>query len=316
MTKESDTAFQILFTNGTGKVIDSLDENDVARTDSNGVWSDRILGATFGVSVVSATKPTSLRVCVDRYSFESPEAYIGGKAVVNEGNDRRMVLKKDNPYYKYSPPTALLLVQMAHSGQETNCTGFPLSETIFVTNYHCISEKWQIRTALAKFDYEIKSNGQKPFDMRFSKLLVADKDLDFALLRMKTAVSKKYVAQFSTTDVSPSENLVLIQHPSAMRKMIVSEGCVVQFASAAGLTSSMTDFYHLCDSSGGSSGSAVLDAATGRVVGLHHLGRFDPHSANYHNLALKISLLMKSLKDSREQDAKGAYDEIVTANNQ
>jgi len=233
------------------------------------------------------------------------------QAVIDEKHDRRIFLRKQDSYYRYSRPIALLLFQIADSGQDTNCTGFPVTETIFVTNYHCISKKWQIRTAMARFDYEIAANGIEPFDVKFSGLLRADKDLDFSLLRMTRPVSKEYVARYSTEDLRPNQNLVLMQHPDALKKEIVSDGCMVQFTSAAGLGTDLTDFYHLCDSSSGSSGSPVLDANTGRVVGVHHLGRFDPKSTKYHNLALKIPVLLKSLEGSNEPFARGLYSEII-----
>jgi hypothetical protein len=89
--------------------------------------------------------------------------------------------------------------------------------------------------------------------------------------------------------------LILFQYPDGLRKRVAQNGCQVEFVDGAGQTKSLTDFYHSCDSSGGSSGSPVMDAQNGMVVGLHHIGTYDPDSQTYHNLAVKLQLLIDSL---------------------
>ena len=55
------------------------------------------------------------------------------------------------------------------------------------------------------------------------------------------------------------------------------------------------DFYHLCDTEGGESGSPVIDAATGRVVGLHYYG-ITGTSNNGRNLAVNINAILDYIR--------------------
>jgi V8-like Glu-specific endopeptidase len=56
-----------------------------------------------------------------------------------------------------------------------------------------------------------------------------------------------------------------------------------------------TDFGHLCDTLGGSSGSPVLDRQSGRLVGLHHLG-IPPGAADPVNQAVHIGQVLEDVK--------------------
>ena len=66
--------------------------------------------------------------------------------------------------------------------------------------------------------------------------------------------------------------LVIIEHPAGEFKQASIDDCKVKSVSRPGSGGGSTDFGHLCDTLGGSSGSPVLDRQSGGLVGLHHLG--------------------------------------------
>jgi V8-like Glu-specific endopeptidase len=100
---------------------------------------------------------------------------------------------------------------------------------------------------------------------------------------------------FSGTVATENESLVLIQHPAGEFKQVSIADCRVAGVSRTGVAAAGTDFGHLCDSLGGSSGSPVVDGQTGRVVGLHHWG-FEEGAANPVNQAVHIGLVLDDLR--------------------
>jgi hypothetical protein len=108
--------------------------------------------------------------------------------------------------------------------------------------------------------------------------------------------------------VAEGQALVIIEHPAGEHKQASIDDCKVRTASRPGVTARLTDFGHLCDTLGGSSGSPVLDRQTGRVVGLHHLG-FLSNDPNPVNQAVHMGLVLEDL----QRKAPGARSEIAAA---
>jgi hypothetical protein len=120
--------------------------------------------------------------------------------------------------------------------------------------------------------------------------------------------------------------LVIVQHPSGEPKQASIADCQLSGpdrvpvppggtcvygnlpgVNRVGVTpGDKTDFGHLCDTKGGSSGSPVADWDTGLVVGLHHFGFLDG-SADPVNQAVVHTRI---LQDILRQD-KAAHAEII-----
>jgi hypothetical protein len=260
---------------------------------NQGVWSELVMGDSFTMRLHAKEDPSGIRVCIDRYNFQGAQPEI--KALIHNRDDRvDLVLKygTSSRFYEFGRAVAIVYFQDIETSQETNCTGFLLSPTLLITNSHCISSTKQLGTARAEFDYD--SSGVQPQTVLITELLAnSDMDhLDYSLLRLNRPVGT--AVKLSTERPGAKEKFILIQHPNGMPKKIAVKKCAFQSATVPGRPS---DFFHLCDSSFGSSGSPVMDAETGAVVGLHHLGATDPRTkTDYHNMAVGVAEILGDIK--------------------
>jgi hypothetical protein len=254
----------------------------------------RIPRNTFRVELHAAAVPAKINLCVRSYEYESDTSHIEVKEVTHK-KDLRTFVQKTDANYNYGRPVAAIYFPSHSTKKEISCTGFPITDTLFITNYHCISEAWQLRTAFARFNFEVQPADHE-FDRKFVALAMPpNANLDFTVLRLDSPVPNVYIAKVQPESLAVNKQLVLFQHPDGLRKEVANSGCQVDVVDGAGQTASHTDFYHSCDSSGGSSGSPVMDPMNGAVIGLHHIGTYDPDSQSYHNIALKIQLFINSL---------------------
>jgi hypothetical protein len=237
-------------------------------------WAERVPGRGIQIELHAKEKPRNLRVSIDQInvSFFQP----GRKAITTGRNDMRDLLAavpRDHRYYGFSRSIADIHLMMSDgSGRETNCTGFLLTQDLVMTNQHCISEKWQLETAKAIFGFESQPPAPTDQDnIPFERIEMQDPVLDFSILRLKWPARNIWKpAIIDSRKISPNQQLVLIQHPNDQPKVISLMQCTVQSVAVEDRPQYANDFYHLCDCLGGSSGSPIIDEATGRVVGLHH----------------------------------------------
>jgi hypothetical protein len=259
-------------------------------------WTREVPGRSVTVELHAARPPRSLRVVIDKFqhSFFQP-----GERVLTTGwNDMRDLVTaygRDYRYYDYGRSVAIIYLPMTDgSGRKTNCTGFLVTPNLMMTNYHCISQPWQLDTAVAVFGYEPPPTTEE--SLPFTKIEAMDKALDFTVLRLAHAPSSMWpAAKLDLTPVQNKQGLVLIQHPSDQMKVISRIDCEVMTANVTDRPENANDFYHLCDTDGGGSGSPVIDEATGRVVGLHHGGISRPLKQGY-NFAVKIAPILEKLR--------------------
>lgn len=322
----SQSGWKIVIRDKAGEEVDDLTASDFLITRSQGSGSaaanaqddasqleaitQRIPGNVFRVELRAAALPEKLNICVQSYEFESEASKIAVKEVTHK-KDLRIFVKKTDPNYELGRSVAAVYFPSRETKKEISCTGFAVSDTLFVTNYHCLSETWQLRTAFVRYNYEVLSEDDE-FKMRFSGFAMPPNSiLDFALLRLGSALPVKYIAKLQSESLVLNMPLILFQHPDGSKKRVAESGCAVESVDSAGQTTSLTDFYHSCDSSGGSSGSPVVDINTGVVVGVHHVGTYNPDSANYHNLALKIQRLIDSLPPDILQEVQ-KYSQVST----
>ncbi len=271
-------------------------------------WTSLVSGSHLRLELYAETDVGMMSVQVERCNYEFSQAVP--KAIVGDDDRQDLVqtFGRQHRYYGWSQSIAFILFQKLQ-GDDTNCTGFLVTPTILVTNHHCISDRRQLRTSVVQFGFESRPLAP-PVRVRLKELLYSNDGLDFTLLRLVAAPPGVVPARMDDTPPHEKQQLVLIQHPERQPKTIAVKNCVVQAPDVVGAKIGVkTDFYHACDSAGGSSGSPILDEATGAVVGLHHLALFDAKIMDYHNLGVRVREILQALQTER----RDLFDEITSA---
>ena len=261
-------------------------------------WSDEIPGGTVSVEVFSSEANSPLRVFVDRIAVSAQPVR---RLAITHPDQRAPVRTQSPEVQALGRAIARLRFISDDDGRQYYCTGFLVSPSLFLTNNHCIRTNSEMRSALVDFDFN--RAGVLPNTRRFRELILTNVELDFTLLRLDRAFadSERRPLRWAT-DPPPADNkaLVVIQHPAGELQQVSILDCRVRNTRINGVTSTLTDFGHLCDTLGGSSGSPVIDIFTGKVDGLHHLG-FRPNSSRLVNQAVHIKLIADFIRSSRPE---------------
>ncbi|HYF07656.1 MAG TPA: DNA/RNA non-specific endonuclease [Acetobacteraceae bacterium] len=160
-----------------------------------------------------------------------------------------------------------------------HATGFKVSPSVLITNYHVLPTPQAASQTLAEFDFDLDLAGrQRPttcFALAPERFYLSDQDLDTALvaivpepvsgagsaldaygyLRMNPEIAK----------INPEVEFVsIIQHPQGLPKQVsIRENQLLRIEG--------TKIWYRCDTAQGSSGAPVLNDSW-QVVGLHHSG--------------------------------------------
>ncbi|WP_375312798.1 serine protease [Bradyrhizobium sp. A5] len=205
---------------------------------------------------------------------------------------------------------------VAHSGSNLNgfkvwsCSGFLIADApkmLFVTNDHCggpwsAEDRWSggvCETAIIDFSWD-GDLVKREFGCRS---VMRDQANDLAVLELsgpQTDVPPKALVLRNKS--LNDESVSIIHHPASLPKQI-SQNCKGVTDAAAGIdtVNLQSDFAHLCDTEGGSSGAPVLDD-DGLVVGIHHLGfQRDTHGkCDMFNKAVDVAKLVAFLASKPE----------------
>jgi hypothetical protein len=300
---------------GKGTVIETLLPTRFSETNGT-AWTGIVRGASVEIELVSNDDIDGMTLCID--SVNVPRTALTVKSTIGKKDDRTNLVDYfgiGSRYYAYGKAVAMIRFQdVANGGDETNCTGVLVAPTLIATSYHCIDLSTPLSTACAFFGYE--SGGEvdkcdiqsRLYSTAHVLRVVAHSSvLDYSILRIDRSESN--VAAITSRGLKKKAPLIVIQHPEGQPKMIAfadikTAKCFVEQSPATGRKS---DFFHLCDTSGGSSGSPVMDEQTGVVYGLHHIGESNPKTHDYHNLAVFFSDILGDMK----KDYLSIHDEIV-----
>jgi hypothetical protein len=201
------------------------------------------------------------------------------------------------------------------------CSGVMLTPDLLLTNWHCGAPSNLKDNAFWSGDILTDTLIDMSFDgdtrsrelMATAVAVAPNKKLDFVVLRTTAidALGPLRPVRISTVDPVANEEIRIVHHPAGKVKQITSN-CVVRKASYKGWedTTTNSEFTHVCDTEGGSSGAPVFNKQ-GELVGLHHLGfDFDTtkcEQVDKENKAVKISAILKAI----ESDAKAVHGEIM-----
>jgi V8-like Glu-specific endopeptidase len=281
-----------------------------ARTD---YWTESVFRSLLVVQVETRTGevPDGLRFAVSEAVVDHTEVTPED---VTEPNDMEWAAiafhgKKNGRkiYWERGRSTAIL--RFITDGGEQQCSGFMISPNELMTNAHCVYNAKICRSAKATFGYEQSTllrplNGEQ---VSCVEVKAIDRTLDFAIVVLAGtpgASDRWGHLVLSPQRPSASEPLYIIHYPGNVRMKGTWNDCKLETAQANGLDPTLkSDFGHICDTDGGSSGAPILSQATNEVVGLHHFG-FTDCDANWttQNRGVRMDLILDRIK----QIANGA----------
>jgi hypothetical protein len=288
--------------------------NDVITSDSPrgraaDAWSDDIPGNVVVVELVADVPPKGLEIVIDSYDHPIKRAVPQGLFA----NRMLGILAATEDVKKLGTPVARLRIKTNHG--QAMCTGFLISESLMLTNFHCISTDSEAANARADFGFDRGGAALKTFRLEKLEVINSDTTFDYVVARVSKSPGKIY-DHIATTSVDLvsfqglSRQLLLIEHPAGGPKMVSIQGCVVVNDKVPGVDpQTPSDFGHHCDTLGGSSGSPVFDRDTKKLVGLHHAGY--PEGAkpddSLENQAVYIGFILKDIK----KQSPAIYAEIL-----
>ena len=151
------------------------------------------------------------------------------------------------------------------------CTGFLISESILMTNHHCIPTSSHARRVTAVFNHEkgVSKSSQEKYDC--STFIGNNRKLDYALLKCKSFPGRKYgVVELDDTQMQRGDALFIVQQNCDYDQ---SRDCDYTKKYSLGVITKVEDEYaHNADTLGASSGSPVFSSETNTVIAIHHAG--------------------------------------------
>jgi V8-like Glu-specific endopeptidase len=186
-------------------------------------------------------------------------------------------------------PVARLTIQSG--GSSFLCTGSLVAgsnNSTLMTNNHCVANQTEASTVQARFNFQTTTCGGTTQATTttfaggtFLRTSTVNGGLDYTLMTLQGNPEATF-GEYTATTKTPTAglNLNFPQHPAGRLKEISfwkdsshTLRCNVTAGNqtVSGATSGSQVTYS-CDTEGGSSGSPVLDATTGRVIALHHFG--------------------------------------------
>jgi hypothetical protein len=254
-------------------------------------WTTEIPGRGGEIRLVSDAPADDLQIQIARYAYRVARAI---PQAITGGHNGMVALRDAPPLVRgWAGPIARLRIMMEEG--QGNCTGFLVSRELLLTNHHCFAASAELPSTLVEFGFD--TYGATVERARGIALEAEDAALDYAVVRLRPVPAPRWGRIVLQPPPAPLEDqaLVVIQHPGGEPKRVSLLDCTVDGTTRAGVGGGPTDFGHQCDTEGGSSGSPVLDAHTGELVGLHHWG-FTEADALPVNQAVHIALILEDLR--------------------
>lgn len=183
-------------------------------------------------------------------------------------------------------PVARLSFQSG--GSSYVCTGWLVAgsnSSTLLTNNHCFDTQSETSTVQARFNYQTTTcTGTTTASYTTyagGTFLRTSSSLDYTIITLQGNPEATW-GEYTATSKTPTAAMAINfpQHPGGGLKKVGywKDSAQTQRCDVAGANvtvsgySSGSQMTYSCDSEGGSSGSPIMDAGTGRIIGLHHLG--------------------------------------------
>lgn len=211
----------------------------------------------------------------------------------------------------------------------SNCTAALLPDNRLLTNAHCFYDPdlvragfTVVREARINFNYTSSDDtGAVRTYLVSPREVAVDKDLDALLLQILGGDANTeldgHIPMRMMTRTEPNQELRMIHHPGADPQQYSTGTCQVHRRQSE-IPDTRSPFRHSCESTGGSSGSLLLDARTLAVVALHNQGGLAPSGDSFnggHKIALinqAFNLGFEELAPTGDDDRDGAADRALS----
>lgn len=183
---------------------------------------------------------------------------------------------EDDPIYTTSRPVALLEITY-NDRSKKNCSGVSINKYHIITNYHCVhnSKIDQKLPSVLKIEAYFNFYRREDKIFRYEAYSIPvkyNKDLDYSIIRTKKPISGDFLgARFSAKLPRSKQALRIVHHGGGRQKQVTRFRC--RALEAPGRNARRLFLYHDCDTTEGSSGSAILSEATGAIVAIHRGGK-------------------------------------------
>jgi V8-like Glu-specific endopeptidase len=295
-------------------VVRDLDNDEVLRipraklTAHSDYWTESISRSFLIVQVesIDGDLPEGLQFSVSEAVVDHTEVAAED---VTEPNDMEWAAIAFNElrngrkvYYERGQSTAIL--RFITDDGEQQCSGFMISPNELMTNAHCIHNTKICRTAKATFGYQ-QSKTLRPLDgeqVSCVSVRVVDRELDFAVVVLEGTPGtpdRWGHLVLSAQRARTGDALYIIHYPGNVRMKATWNDCRLERPEEPGLNPARgSDFGHICDTDGGSSGAPILSQTTNEVTGMHHFG-FTECNANWstQNRGVYMDLILDRLRE-------------------
>jgi hypothetical protein len=295
---EPDEYFEIEIVNQNGGVVQTLTNVTLAGVDA--LWTNIGWGQSLGVSVYG-NRGGTLAFTIDAMSFDKRGPVL--ESIIGE-DEREHLYRYEGQFLpvvdRVQGAIAKLSMIKMEGGQQIRevCSGFLIGDDMLVTNEHCVADQTTCLSTKIIFGFVYNNIGQTPGLEQYDcqSVMAVDVPLDIAVLKIAQKPGLRWgTLALADEDVLPDQKLFVLQHPLGEAKQISEVGCAV-FEPVSPGRSGPSDFAHLCDTLGGSSGSPVFNAA-GEVAGLHHWGKTLMGRYSGSNRAVRVGLISEFLAE-------------------
>lgn len=327
--------WSVIFRDGDGRFVSSLDQRDTACTSPSGCWTERLgeQSETPRLVVSLVSDDPALKV-----------QFLSGVVMGEHGDLTVYSAYEDHPYVDLYGPDAMATAGAAiadlrragdsvgmfsatasHAGLPISwcCSGFALTETLFMTNWHCGADRGSADTAFWT-DSAVSGACQSGFvdfswdgdlnkrELQCAGVVASEKHLDYALLRLSqvpggnadVAIAKPL--ELAIDRPYDKEALRVIHHALCKPKQLSMDCNIVstQWPSwDSPDPATWREIGHNCSTEGGSSGAPLLNEDN-QIVAVQHLG-FD---CDNRNKAIDVHAILRSVRDRDPQ----IYAEILS----
>ena len=180
------------------------------------------------------------------------------------------------------------------------CTGSLVGPDLLLTNHHCAfsnNEQTALKHFFISFDYyqdNIKNLTKLPM-YRFTKLIKANKNLDYALYKLDQRVGDEkgwFELETNNSSYSNIAKVKIIQHPKGRSKEVVLRNNHIKH-----LYLNNAIIHYLADTEGGSSGSPVFAENGNKIIALHHAGISNNQRRGVYNEGILSSYIYREIKN-------------------